>query len=234
VDIPTAGNSHADLSDAPDISGAEIMSPDVHPERKCILSGAHNAPEMLLRLALGPDNQLGADFAAKLPGRGAWISLDRAQLETAITKGKFRGALARAFKLDAGKIIIPDDFVSVIEKGLAARALNRLGLEKRAGFVVMGADQVEGASNSGKARLLIHAGDAAVDGMRKLKRHDEFAVETVQVPCTRVELGLALGRDAVVHCGIIDSRAATRCRIDIQRWLAYGAGSKLDKPAASV
>jgi uncharacterized protein len=216
VDIPTAGNSNADLAAVPEDSSG--------PERKCILTGAHDAPEMLLRLALGPDNQVGADFAAKLPGRGAWLSLDRAGLETAITKGKFKGALARAFKLDAGKIAIPDDFVGTIARGLAARALNRLGLEKRSGFVVMGADQVEGASNSGKAKLLIHAGDAALDGMRKLKRHDEFAVETIQVPCTRVELGLALGRDSVVHCGIIDSRAAARCLIDIRRWLAYGAG----------
>ncbi len=215
MDTPIAGNSDADVADGPEGSG---------PERRCILSGTHGGPDTLLRLALGPDDQVGADFAAKLPGRGAWIGLDRQQLETALAKGKLRGCLARAFKLEAGKLNIPADLAEIIARGLAVRALNRIGLEKRAGFVVMGADQVEGASNSGKARLIIHAGDAAVDGMRKLKRHDEFAVETVQLPCTRAEFGVALGRDAVVHCGIIDSRAAARCLIDIRRWLAYGAG----------
>jgi uncharacterized protein len=45
----------------------------------------------------------------------------------------------------------------------------------------------------------------------------------VQIPCSRDELGLALGRDAVVHAAVLDSAAARRCLIDIRRWLAYGA-----------
>jgi uncharacterized protein len=193
------------------------------PERKCILSGVHGTPEELLRLALGPEGEVGADFAAKLPGRGAWLSLDRAALETAIAKGKFKAALARAFKLDGKQIRLDDGFADTIARGLKSRALSRLGLEKKGGVVVSGSDQVETALRKGKVWLVIHAGDAADDGMRKLRGGPEPQHRTVQIPCSRDELGLALGRDAVVHAAVLDSAAARRCLIDIRRWLAYGA-----------
>jgi uncharacterized protein len=193
------------------------------PERKCIISGVHGTPEELLRLALGPDGEVGADFAAKLPGRGAWMSINRLGLETAISKGKFKGALARAFRVEAGALTLDAGFADTVARGLQARALSRLGLEKRAGLVVSGSDQVENGLRKGKVWLVIHAGDAAEDGMRKLRGGPEPQHRTVQIPCTRDELGLALGREAVVHAAVLDSAAARRCLIDIRRWLAYGA-----------
>jgi uncharacterized protein len=195
------------------------ISPET-PERKCILSGAHDAPEMLLRLALGPEGTVGADFAAKLPGRGAWVTLNRAGLETAFAKGKLKGALARAFKVEQNQLTLDPALPAQIAAGLQQRALNRLGLEKRSGHIVSGSDQVEDALRKGKAHLVLHAGDAAPDGMRKLRKE---GVGAVQLPCTREEIGLALGREAVVHTAVIDSAAAGRCLIDIRRWLAYGA-----------
>jgi uncharacterized protein len=192
------------------------------PERKCILTGVHGTPEELLRLALGPDNEVGADFAAKLPGRGAWMTIGRSALESAISKGRFRAALARAFKVDAGTLKLDSGFSDTVARGLQQRALSRLGLEKRAGHVVSGADQVENGLRKGQVWLVIHAGDAAEDGRRKLRGGPDSPHQTVQLPCTRDELGLALGRDAVVHMAVIDSAAARRCLIDIRRWLAYG------------
>jgi uncharacterized protein len=196
-------------------------SPATSPERKCILTGEHGTPETLLRLAIGPDGQVGADYAAKLPGRGAWLALAQRQaLATAIAKGKFKGQLARAFKMDAGDLRVDADFADRIEAGLKARALSRLGLEKRSGNIVSGSDQVEDGLRKGKAHLVVHAGDAAPDGMRKLRKE---GVRAAQLLCSRDEFGLALGRDAVVHAAVIDSAAAGRCLIDIGRWLAYGA-----------
>jgi hypothetical protein len=197
------------------------ISPET-PERKCILSGAHDSPEMLLRLALGPQGTVGADYAAKLPGRGAWVTLDRTGLELAFAKGKLKGALARAFKVEQSQLVLDPALPDQIAAGLQLRALNRLGLEKRCGHVVSGADQVDDALRKGKAHLVLHAADAAADGMRKLRKE---GVAAMQLPCSRAEIGLALGREAVVHAAVIDSTAAGRCLIDIRRWLAYGASS---------
>ncbi len=196
------------------------QSPPEMPERKCILSGEHGTPDTLLRLALGPNGEVGADYGAKLLGRGAWLKLDRPALEAALAKGKLTAALARAFKIDARQLTLDPAFAGQIAIGLQTRALNRLGLEKRAGHIVSGADKVEDGLRKGKAHLVLHAGDAAPDGMRKLRKE---GVGTVQLPCSRDEIGLALGRDAVVHAAVLDSAAAGRCLIDIRRWLAYGA-----------
>ena len=76
------------------------------PERKCILSGDHGARDGLIRLAISPDGDVLPDVLARAPGRGAWIGVDRPDLEKAIAKGNLRGALARAFK--GAALTIPD------------------------------------------------------------------------------------------------------------------------------
>ena len=102
-------------------------------ERKCILTGDRADPDMLIRLAVGPEGQVLPDIRAKAPGRGAWIGVDRVALEAAIAKGKLKGALARAFK--AGDLHVLDALPAMIEDGLRKALLDRLGLEARAGAV---------------------------------------------------------------------------------------------------
>ena len=79
-----------------------LDNPDAGPERKCILSGEHEPRAALIRLAISPDGDVLPDVMARAPGRGAWIGVSRAELETAMTSGKgggkLKGALARAFK----------------------------------------------------------------------------------------------------------------------------------------
>src|SRR3546814_744055 len=111
------------------------------PERKCILSAEHGARDTLIRLALGPDGEIAPDVRAKAPGRGAWIGVDRPALEAAQTKGKLKGALARAFK--TGEISIPADLGDRSERALRQSALARLGLEARAGALITGSEKIE-------------------------------------------------------------------------------------------
>jgi uncharacterized protein len=181
----------------------------------CILSGRKTVPDDLLRLAIGPDDSVAADFTGKLPGRGAWISLDRAALEAALTKGKLRGALLRSFK--GAKLSIAADLPERIAQGLEKRVLDRLGLTMKAGSLVTGSDAVAQLLNRGKAWLILHAADAKPDGIRKLG-----GSEMMILPCSREALSLALGKANVVHIGISEQAAADRLLIDIRRWLAYG------------
>ena len=95
------------------------------PERKCILTGTHGPRSGLIRLALDPDGNVLPDIKARAPGRGAWIGVDRPTLETAIAKGKLKGALARAFKTQA--IAIPEDLPQRIGVALGAAWVARLG-----------------------------------------------------------------------------------------------------------
>src|SRR3546814_496435 len=168
------------------------------PIRRCILSGEREERDRLIRLALSPEGIVLPDVAARAPGRGAWLSPDRAALENAIAKHKFKGALSRAFK--SGDIGWPDDLPHRIAQALQRQTLDRLGLEARSGTLTTGFDRISDAIAAGRVRLLIHAGDAAEDGRRKLDgRLFALRGETgLELPAGRAELSLALGRETVV------------------------------------
>lgn len=193
-------------------------------ERRCILTGESGDRAGLIRLALGPNGEIAADLGAKLGGRGAWISPDRPLLESAIAKGKLKGAIARTLKRDARKLVLPEDLPDQIAAGLERRALSRLGLENRAGKLTFGSDRILDAIRAGRVYAVLHAGDAAQDGAAKLDgalrqvRPDGY---TLRLPVARAELSLALGRENVVHAAVTDSGAARRILEDARRWCAF-------------
>jgi predicted RNA-binding protein YlxR (DUF448 family) len=196
------------------------------PERKCILTGAHDARANLIRLALGPDGAIAPDVRARAPGRGAWIGVDRSALEEAQAKGKLKGALARAFK--GSDLSIPADLGERTEAALRQAALDRLGLEARAGTLITGSDKIEVAARRGSVHLLLHALDAGEDGSRRLDQALRVgegakgnAAESLELPAERAILSLALGRQNVVHIALIDRAAATRVRHALDRWRAF-------------
>ncbi len=218
----------ADLNDASataDASARADAAPHV-PERKCILTGAHDARDNLIRLAVSPDGDVLPDVRAKAPGRGAWIGVDRAALEAAQKKGKLKGALARAFK---GKpLTIPDDLGARIESALERAFLDRLGLESRSGAVSFGSDRIEEAARRGRVALLLHAADAGTDGSRKLDQalrvgRDEEGSDLrgVALPVSRTILAMALGRENVVHVALVDRAAAQRVSHALARWTGF-------------
>jgi uncharacterized protein len=197
--------------------------PEPHvPERTCVLTRRKGAREELIRLALGPDGAVAPDVRARAPGRGAWIGVTRAELDAANTKGKLKAALQRAFKTN--NVVVPADLGESIEQALRQTALDRLGMEARAGNLINGSDKVETAARSGKVALLIHAADAGDDGRRKLDqawRVGGGSPEGVNFPLGRTILSMALGRENVVHVALTDPAAASRVRHALARWRAF-------------
>lgn len=196
------------------------------PERSCILSREHGSRDGLVRLAVSPDGDVLPDVRAKAPGRGAWIGVTRAELETAMAKGKLKGALARAFK--GAALTIPADLPQRVEDALRRHALDRLGLEAKSGFVVIGGTAIDKAARSGRLYALYHASDAAADGAGKLAQAWRVGTDDegsgrrgLALPVPRTILSLALGRENVVHVGLTDARAAQRANDALSRWLHF-------------
>jgi len=205
------------------------------PERTCILSRRKGTKKELIRLALGPDGAVAPDVRARAPGRGAWIGVDRTELEEANDKGKLKPALQRAFKTN--DVQVPADLGARIEAALRQTALDRLGMEARAGNLLNGAERVEAAARSGQVHLLLHAADAGEDGCKSLDQAwrvgggDERGVI---FPEPRTILSMALGRENVVHVALTDPAAASRVRHALARWLAFtgpNRGLKGGEPA---
>ena len=200
-----------------------LAEPEAHvAERTCILTRRKGTRDELIRLALGPDGSVAPDVRARAPGRGAWIGVARAELDAANAKSKLKPALQRAFKTN--DVSVPADLGERIEQALRQTALDRLGMEARAGNLINGADKVENAARSGKVALLVHAADASEDGRRKLDQAWRVGggdARGVIFPLDRTILSMALGRENVVHVALIDPAAASRVSHALARWRAF-------------
>ena len=191
-------------------------------ERRCILTGDNGSRDDLLRLAISPDGDVLPDVLARAPGRGAWIGVSRAELEPAIAKGKLKGALARAFK--GAQLTIPADLADKCESALLRALTDRLGLEMRAGHLLLGSERIAEKARAGRVAWLGHASDASDDGARKIDqawRVGEDAEGTgkagMRLPLDRTALSVALGRDNVVHMALTQAAAAERVAALIAR-----------------
>jgi predicted RNA-binding protein YlxR (DUF448 family) len=207
-----------------------VLSVATGSERRCILTGETSARDDLVRLAISPDGLVLPDVAGKAPGRGAWITPDRALLEAARAEGSLRKALMRAFK--GAALTIPDDLADRVEAALTRQLAERLGLELRSGNIVMGSARIEEQARGGRIAVLLHASDSSEDGRRKLDqawrvgREAEGSGERgVVLPLDRTALSVALGRDNVVHLGVAghprDTRAAERVLHAVTRLMTY-------------
>ena len=204
------------------------------PERTCILSGAKGARDAFVRLALGPDGTVAPDVRGRAGGRGAWIGVDRATLEKALAKGKLKGALSRTFK--TGAFQIPADLPERIGAALERAALDRLGLEARAGLLLTGSDRIIDAARKGTVSLLLHARDAGEDGCRRLDqawRVGGGETRGLVIPATRTILSLALGRENVVHIALIAPAAAARVSHALSRWRSFIGRDDAAEPCES-
>ena len=167
-------------------------------ERRCIVTGEVLEEAQLIRFVVSPDGQVTPDIAAKLPGRGIWVSADRAILERAIARNHFSKAAKANVKADSA---LPD----LVEKLLVQRMMGDLGMARRSGTIVTGFDSVKQAlEGRSKPGLLIEASDGAAEGRRKLLN---FArANGVQLPvldCLSCEeLSLALGLGNVIHAAL--------------------------------
>ena len=204
------------------------------PERRCVLSGRHAGRDEMLRLAVSPDGDVLPDALARAPGRGAWIGVDRAALDEALANGKLKAALARAFK--SGGLAIPDTLSEMAERALVRAFLDRLGLEMRAGRLILGSDRIGNEARMGKVAALYHAADASEDGSRKLDQAFRVGTDAegtgltgMRLPLDRAALSVALGRDNVVHLALGDRASAERVAVPLRRLQTFLGG-----PTAAV
>jgi predicted RNA-binding protein YlxR (DUF448 family) len=179
-----------------------------------------------IRLAISPDGLVLPDVHARAPGRGAWIGVSRQDLEIAVSKGKLKGALARAYK--GAPLSIPEDLADRIEAALVRALTDRLGLELKSGRLLMGSDRIAQNAREGRVEWLAHAADAREDGSRKLDQAwrvgsdaEGSGLRGVTLPLDRETLSVALGRDNVVHLALNDRGSAQRVETLLTRLLHF-------------
>lgn len=197
-------------------------------ERTCIVTRRReDAPGALLRFVAAPDGAVVADLKRRLPGRGCWVIAEKSKVAEAARKGLF----ARALKAEAKA---SPNLAEDVDGLLARSALGALGLARKAGALLLGAAQVEAAVRSAKAVAVLHAGEAAADGVRKIDQARRAVVhlDGPEIPSYKLfgtaELGLALGAANVIHAALLQTDAG-RAALKKLEVLARYRG---DSPAA--
>ena len=160
------------------------------PERRCIATGETGDPDRMIRFVVGPDGQAVPDVTGKLPGRGMWVTATREALEMAIAKNAF----SRSAKT---QVSVPEDLLAHTDALLAARLVNLISLARKAGQAVAGYEKVKGWLETDQARLLIQASDGSERGKSRL--HSPPGKDVFIGCLTAQELGLAFGRESVIH-----------------------------------
>ena len=93
-------------------------SPDAG-SRRCIASGASKPRDTLLRFVVDPAGALVPDLGESLPGRGLWVSAERAALEKACERGLFARAARRPIAVAPDLI---DEVGAAVDRAVAGHS----------------------------------------------------------------------------------------------------------------
>ena len=177
------------------------------PERRCIVTRDTAPKRGLIRFVVGPDGTLAFDLAEKLPGRGMYVTADRAILREAVAKNPFSRAARQ-------QVTLPDALDTLIERALARRVVDLISLTRKAGRAVCGYEKVKGWLITEDVRALIQAQDGSSRGKSKLSTPEGAKY----IGCLSAnELGAAFGRDTAIHAALTGGGLTNRVILDAAR-----------------
>ncbi|TCK99905.1 hypothetical protein BXY66_3609 [Shimia isoporae] len=187
--------------------GGRATERPTEPERKCIATGASLPIVGLVRFVVGPDGSIVPDILGKLPGRGVWVSAERGAIEKAVKKGLF----SRAAKQ---KVQASGTLVDEVERQLAQRVVDLVSLSRRSGAAVTGYEKVKDWLVKDVAEVLLQASDGSERGKTKLRPpYGGHYFDCL----TASELGLAFGRQTVIHGALASGGLTQRVVEEAQR-----------------
>lgn len=199
--------------------GPQAAAPDKprrESARRCVVTGAVEPRDGLIRFVEGPDGAIVPDIDERLPGRGIWVEAKREVLERAVAKNAFARAAG-------GKVAVPADLVERVAGLLAARAISLVALARRAGAALAGFEKVQAALREGRAALVLEASDCGADAPRRIA--GALAGRPVLRTLAGFELASAFGRDNVVHVAIAPGRFAETIERECRRLAGFRPGA---------
>lgn len=163
------------------------------PDRKCIATGESQPKAGIIRFCLDPEGQIVPDILGRLPGRGIYVSADRALIEKAAKKNLFSRVARQPVK-------VPDGLADLVETLQTHRVVELLSMARKAGDAVTGYEKVKDWLTKGTAMTLIQASDGSERGKTKLHAPDGASGF---IGClTAGEIGLAFGRERAIHAAL--------------------------------
>lgn len=206
-------------------------------ERFCVVTRTVLPLDQLIRFVAAPDGRVIPDLKRKLPGRGAWVTGRREAVALAVRRGALKRALGGAAEAAA-------DLPGLTEQLLRRTVLDALAMAGKAGQVAAGFTKTLAAVEAGAGVAVMHASEAAADGVRKIAAAAErchAGAPPRPLPEIKIfastELDLALARSNVVHAALLSGYASeavlARFRV-LDRYCTSATGEKGVDTAATI
>jgi predicted RNA-binding protein YlxR (DUF448 family) len=187
-------------------------------ERTCVVTREAKPVSELIRFVAAPDGTIVADLKRKLPGRGVWVTAEKEKVALAVKKHHLEKALE-------GGVKAPSDLDAQIDTLLLAAAAGALSMARKAGALLGGFGKVEKAVGTEDVIALVHASEAAPDGVAKLRAAAVRRFGEQGVPAIRVfgtdQLDLAFGMSNVVHAALLAGLAGANVLARVQDLVRY-------------
>jgi len=181
-------------------------------ERRCIATKDTLPTSNLIRFVLGPDDMVTPDISGRLPGRGMWVSANRQDLTKTVDQNLFSKAAKQ-------KVNIPDDLVGLTERLIVKHAIDLLSMARKSGHAICGFEKTKSAMISERWYILIQAQDGSVPQKQKIR---PSAVANSYISwLTAQELGLAFGRENVIHAAVSKGGLSARILIEANRLAGF-------------
>jgi predicted RNA-binding protein YlxR (DUF448 family) len=218
-----------------DFGADNEAEPETGPLRRCVVTRERLPKERMIRFVVGPDRQIVPDLAARLPGRGIWLSASRDVLNSSRLQRDGRQTekrgddayrqLVRAFARAArGPVSVPPDLSVLLQTALVRRIGDCVGLARRAGQAVAGYEKAREALRTGRFRLVVQASDGSEAERGRFL--SGFGPElTIIDPLPGETLGRVFGRDYVVHVAVAPGKLAESLVVEAGRLAGLKNGS---------
>ena len=176
--------------------------------KKCIVTGNNLEKEFMFKFVLSPEGNIIPDLNEKLPGNNFWISSKREIMIEAQKKETFKNF----FKIENKKNKnILNDLIFLLKK----RIIQRVSLARKSSYAICGYQKIKSALSQNKIGLLIQALDGSKKEKNRLRGNFN---KKFQIECLKSsEIGVAFGRDYIVHAGILTKGYNEKFKNDVQK-----------------
>ncbi|SDL50330.1 LSU ribosomal protein L7AE [Geoalkalibacter ferrihydriticus] len=183
-------------------------------QRSCLGCRKALDKSSLVRYVLAADGQVTVDFRQKLPGRGAYTCVSRKCLREAVRREQFR----RAFR-GRNQATVEPVLAAELERQLAEKVDNLLGMVRKAGFALGGGNLVLSAlEKEGGLALVIVARDISEGVLEKIRRRTQAFGVPLYTWGEKQSLGRCMGREERSVIGVKQGKLAMALQEGLARY----------------
>ncbi len=182
------------------------------PERTCIGCREVFSKSEVVRIVAGPAGVI-VDYREKLPGRAAYVCVNRSCLEKACARDMLSRSLKQ--KLPAMQ---SDKLATEIETAVRSKILALLAMAVKAGSLAVGFSAVQDALSKGRVRLLLFAEDISEGTSDKILAAAQGTTVRREKMFSKAEIGATVGREFAGVCAVLEDGFAKAFERECERF----------------